>query len=60
VRLLALLEPHATQLAAQPAIKAAQFAVRVCMAELREPSGQKGIRLADHLRQANRPMRLVI
>jgi hypothetical protein len=27
VRLLALLEPHATQLAAQPAIKAAQFAV---------------------------------
>ena len=56
--LLALLKPHAAQLAAQPAIEAAQLAVRACMTEVRHPSGQVGIRLADHLPQADRPVAL--
>jgi hypothetical protein len=56
-------EPHAAQLAAQPAPglrrgrrEAAQFAARVCMTEIRDPSGQKGIRLVDHLLQADAPI----
>src|SRR5262249_9725827 len=56
LRLLALFEPHAAQLAAQPAIKAAQLTVRACMTEIRYRSAQVGICLADHLRQADRPI----
>ena len=56
--LLALLEPDAAQFAAQPAIKATPLAVRACLTEVRHPPGQIGVRLADHLRQANRPIAL--
>ncbi len=54
--LLALFEPHAAQLAAPPAIQAAQLAVCLGVTEGRHPSGQVGIGLVDHLPQADRPV----
>ncbi len=55
--LLALFEPHAAQLAAPPAIQAAQLAVCLGVTEGRHPSGQVGIGLVDHLPQADRRLR---
>src|SRR5512134_1417501 len=57
---LALLEPHAAQLATEPSVEIAQRILALGMAEVGHPTCREGVHLGGHALQADAPVRWVI